>query len=141
MTSQEKKDESRAASEDGNDVRNDVLYETDLHGKLEASDSQRLELTGWRLATLMFAIFSGLFLSFLDTSIVAVALATIADHFQDFDASSWVFTAYLLNYMAFGIILSRLSDVFGMKAVELTCMVLFLAFSLGCGLSRNMTEL
>lgn len=111
------------------------------HHEATATATDGSQLPRWRLICLMLAIFIGLFLSFLDTTIVAVALATIAKHFGEFDNSSWVFTAYLLTYMAFGIILSRLSDTLGTKTMEAACMVLFLAMSIGCALSTGMTEL
>ena len=100
-----------------------------------------LQIEGWRRTLLLVAVFTGLFLSFLDTTIVSVALATIANQFDDFDHSTWVITAYLLTYMAFAIITSRFSDIFGKKAVEVACFVIFIAFSLGCALSRTMTQL
>jgi MFS family permease len=96
--------------------------------------------TARRIAVLV-AAYLGLFLSFLDVSIVAVALATIAGQFQAYEQSNWVFNAYMLTYMAFGIILARLSDIFGILSVEIMSLTLFLAFSIGCALSRNMTEL
>lgn len=43
--------------------------------------------------------------------------------------------------MAFGIILARLSDTFGKKAIEVASLVLFLIFSLACALSKNMIQL
>lgn len=98
-------------------------------------------LVGWRLVVVLIAAFLGLFLSLLDSTIVAVALTTIADEFGAFDQSSWVITAYLLTYMAFSIIVSRLSDIFGRKIMLLVALTLFAAFSLGCALSRSMLEL
>ncbi|KAK5173542.1 uncharacterized protein LTR77_002223 [Saxophila tyrrhenica] len=98
-------------------------------------------LAGWRRNLILTSLFLGLFLSFLDTTIVAVALPTIATQFDDFDSSTWVLTAYLLTYMAFAIIISRFSDIFGKKTVEVASFSLFLAFSLACGLSKNMTQL
>ncbi len=98
-------------------------------------------LTGWRLHLVLTSLFLGLFLSFLDTTIVAVALSTIATQFNDFDHSTWVLTAYLLTYMAFAIIMSRFSDIFGKKSVEVASFVVFLCFSLACGLSQSMTQL
>jgi hypothetical protein len=44
-------------------------------------------------------LFLGLFLSTLDTSIVATALVTILTDFNDFALSPWVVLAYLLTYM------------------------------------------
>jgi MFS family permease len=101
----------------------------------------RLHLSRWRQIFIMFAIFVGLFLSFLDVSIVAVALATISNDFGEFQDSTWVFTGYMLTYMAFGIILSRLRDIVGMLTIEALSIVLFSAASLGCALSENMTQL
>jgi MFS family permease len=107
----------------------------------ERVEAMKLDLRGWRLVVIMLSIFTGLFLSFLDTSIVAVALATIASKFNSFANSSWVFTAYLLTYMAFGIILARLSDIFGLRIIEAMSMLLFLIFSAACGGARSMTQL
>nr|POE63739.1 efflux pump roqt [Quercus suber] len=98
-------------------------------------------LTGWRLVLLLVAVYLGLFISMMDTTIVAVALTTIANDFDAFDQSSWVLTAYLLTYMACSIIVSRLSDVFGRKTVELASLVCFAAFSLGCALSTSILQL
>ena len=100
-----------------------------------------LQIDGWRRILLLISVFIGLFLSFLDSTIVAVALTTIADQFNEYDRSTWVITAYLLTYMAFAIIISRLSDIFGRRTVEVASFVIFICFSLGCALSRNMTEL
>lgn len=99
------------------------------------------KLSGWRLRCVVGSVFVGTFLSFLDTTIIAVALPTISNQFNDYERSSWVFTAYLLTYMAFGIILARMSDIFGKKAIEVTSMLVFLVFSLGCALSKNMIQL
>ncbi|KAH9810508.1 Major facilitator superfamily domain, general substrate transporter [Teratosphaeria destructans] len=107
----------------------------------QPSDPQRLEISQWRGVVIMVSIFIGLFLSFLDTSVVAVALASIANEFGEFGNSNWVFTSYMLSYMAFGIILSRLSDIFGMAAVEIFSMLTFTAASLGCALSQSMLQL
>ena len=107
----------------------------------EKATSTSLQLDGWRRIVLLISLFTGLFLSFLDTTIVSVALATIAYQFDDYDRSTWVVTAYLLTYMAFAIIIARLSDIFGKKVVEIASFLLFIGFSLGCALSRNMTQL
>ena len=101
----------------------------------------RPTLHGWRLYLVMSGVFTGLFVSMLDTSIVAVALPTIANEFQNFADSTWVFTAYMITYMAFGIILARLSDIFGLAFVEILSMVIFMAFSLACALSKTMLQL
>lgn len=107
----------------------------------QSNTPQGVQLEGWRHTLVLTSVFTGLFLSFLDTTIVSVALATIAGEFNDFSRATWVITAYLLTYMAFAIIITRLSDIFGRKTVEIMNFVLFIAFSLGCALSRSITEL
>lgn len=97
--------------------------------------------TGWRLALLLTALYTGLFLSFLDTTIVSVALPTIASTFSSYNRATWVLTAYLLTYMAFATIIARFSDIFGRKTVSVASFVFFLAFSMACALSRSMVQL
>lgn len=103
--------------------------------------NNEVSLKGWRLLLTMLAAFTALFLSMLDTSIVAVALPTIANEFQNFSDSNWIFTAYMITYMAFGIILARLSDIFGLAFVEILSMIVFMVFSLACALSKSMLQL
>jgi len=114
------------------------------HNEVEQSETSvrtPVQLEGWRRIFVLIAVFIGLFLAVLDSTIVSVALATIADDFDDFNNATWVITAYLLTYMAFAIIITRLSDIFGRKAVEVASLVLFIAFSLGCALSQSMLQL
>jgi MFS family permease len=108
---------------------------------LQTGPQPTIEVSGWHRILLLASVFTGLFLSFLDSTIVSVALATIANQFHDFEHATWVVTAYLLSYMAFAIIIARLSDIFGKKAVEICSFLLFIGFSLGCALSQNMTQL
>ncbi len=137
-------------AEDHTSARNSYLSsETIEHAKPpndpEACEPQSpplaIDVTGWRRTLLFTAIFIGQFLSFLDTTIVSVALATIASQFDDYSRSTWVVTAYLLTYMAFAIVITRLSDIFGRKTIEIASFVIFLGFSLGCALSQSMTQL
>lgn len=65
----------------------------------DASEKTSRQPLGWRLNVLVAASFAGFFLSLLDTTIVAVALPSIADQFADFERSTWVINAYLITYM------------------------------------------
>ncbi|CAK4013795.1 Major facilitator superfamily domain, general substrate transporter [Lecanosticta acicola] len=96
---------------------------------------------GWRLNVIVIASFIAFFLSLLDTTIVAIALPAISDHFQEFDRSTWIINAYLITYMAFAILVSRLSDIFGRKIIQLASLVIFIGFSVGCALSQSITQL
>jgi hypothetical protein len=118
-----------------------TLVESRLPSHPAAGPPQVPPLSGWRLTTVFLASLVGLFLSLLDTTIVAVSLTSIANHFQDFERSTWVINAYLLSYMAFAIIISRLSDPFGRKTVQVVAFTIFIAFSIGCALSQTMAQL
>ena len=61
--------------------------------------SSKIEVEGWRRIVLVITALMGLFLGFLDTTIISVALPTIANEFDDYSHSTWVVTAYLLTYM------------------------------------------
>lgn len=100
-----------------------------------------IDVQGWRRIVLVGSVLAGLFLGFLDTTIVSVALPSIAGDFNDYSRSTWIVTAYLLSYMAFAIIISRLSDIFGRQAIEIGSFLIFMGFSLGCALSPNMITL
>ncbi len=121
----------------------------------------KIDVRGWRRGLLVASVLAGMFLGFLDTTIVSVALPTIASDFGDYGRSTWVVTAYLLTYMgecsnlssniicrmltiqpsAFAIIISRLSDIFGRQVVEITSFIVFMITSLGCAVSQSMVGL
>ncbi|KAF9261004.1 MFS general substrate transporter [Marasmius fiardii PR-910] len=82
-----------------------------------------------------------LFISALDSTIVAVALPTIGSDFNDYQQSSWLVTAYLLTYTAFLPIVSKLTDILGRKPVLLTSTIFFLLWSGACGGAKSMTQL
>lgn len=58
-----------------------------------------IDVQGWRQWALVGTALSGLFLGFLDTTIISVALPTISDQFEAYGLSNWVVTSYLLTYM------------------------------------------
>ena len=83
----------------------------------------------------------GLFLSLLDTSIVATALYTIGTDFGAFSTVNWVALAYTLAYVGFTVIMAFLGDVVGRRNAYLGTTVLFMAASLGCGFSQSIEAL
>lgn len=56
----------------------------------------------------------------MEASIVATALITIAETFNNYITVQWVVLAYLLSYMGFSVIVVRLSDVFGRKWIVIS---------------------
>lgn len=83
----------------------------------------------------------GLFLSMVDSSIVATSLYTIGAEFQSVDSVNWVALAYTLAYLGCAVTFARLSDVIGRRNAFVTAYVVFFAFSLACGFSRDLPQL
>ncbi|ORX96601.1 MFS multidrug transporter-like protein [Clohesyomyces aquaticus] len=99
------------------------------------------QIQKWRLVSLYVSVCSGLFLSFLDTSIVATALYTVGVEFHSLAKVNWVALAYTLAYLGCTAIFASLSDVFGRRNAWIAAMVLFLAFSIGCGFAQSLNQL
>lgn len=83
----------------------------------------------------------GLFLTLVDTSIVATSLYTIGIEFEAAETVNWVALAYTLAYLSCAVTFARLSDVVGRRNTFLAAQVMFVAFSLACGVSQNMPQL
>jgi EmrB/QacA subfamily drug resistance transporter len=90
-------------------------------------------------------VFSGLLLvmllAALDSTIVSTALPTIVGDLGGLEHLAWVVTGYLLAQTIVTPIYGKLGDLYGRKIVLQSAVVLFLAGSALCGLSRTMTQL
>ncbi len=85
------------------------------------------------------AVGIGLFTSVVDYGTVAVALPTIADHFNaDFPTVQWIMVGYNLTICALLLPMGRLSDIIGRKQVYITGLVLFV---IGSALSALSTDI
>ncbi len=80
-------------------------------------------------------------LAALDSTIVATALPTIVGELGGLSRLAWVVTAYLLAQTVVTPLYGKLGDLYGRKKVLQTGIVIFLAGSALCGLSRSMTQL
>src|SRR5215467_11602267 len=81
----------------------------------------------------------GLFMVFLDGSMVNVALPTIqADLQAQLSDLQWVVDAYILPFAALMLTVGTLGDRFGRKRLFLAGLVLFLLGSLLCGVSPSL---
>ncbi|RDW93803.1 putative MFS multidrug transporter [Aspergillus mulundensis] len=106
-----------------------------------AIDEPNASLKGWRLRLLTLGLALAVFLASLDSIIVSTALTAIAKDLQSWDKSSWVVSSYLTTYFSFLVIWAKVSDLVGRKLMLITALVLFLAFSGGCGGARTMLQL
>src|SRR5438477_5273692 len=87
------------------------------------------------------ALFLALLLAALDQTIVSTALPTIVGELGGLSHLSWVVTSYLLASTIVTPIYGKLGDLYGRKIVLQTAIVVFLAGSAFCGMSRTMAEL
>jgi hypothetical protein len=94
-----------------------------------------------RLVAITVGVSLGLFLSMLDSSIVATSLFTIALEFHDVSAINWVALSYALTYLSCAVLCARISDVIGRRAAFVVAYVVFIVFSLACGWARGMGQL
>src|SRR5690348_11759984 len=94
-----------------------------------------------RVHLIFGALMLVLLLASLDQTIVSTALPTIVGDLGGLSKLSWVVTAYLLASTVVGPVYGKLGDLYGRKIVLQTAIVIFLAGSALCGISRTMTEL
>ena len=82
-----------------------------------------------------------LLLAALDQTVVYTALPTIVADLGGLDHLSWVFTAYILTSTVVAPLYGKLGDLYGRRAMVFIAVALFLAGSLACAASTNMTAL
>ncbi|KAF9871550.1 MFS multidrug transporter [Colletotrichum karsti] len=101
----------------------------------------RGQMTPFMKANLVMSLLLGLFLSTLDTSVIATSLISISEEFHDHHNASWVLLAYMLTYMGCSVGIAKLSDIFGRRRMLFFSWVMFIFFSLGCAAADNMRTL
>ncbi len=87
------------------------------------------------------AIFLQVFLAAVDTTIISTAMPTVVAALGGLRWYSWVFSAYMIASTIATPIAGKLSDQFSRKHMYLAGIAGFLAASILCGLSQNMTWL
>lgn len=128
-----------------------------VQGNSPASTTVLHNITQARLHTIIAGLWLCLFLSAMDTTIVTTALIKISSDFHSLEQAPWLVTAYLLTYncklsaqnaasvllisTAFLMITAKLSDIWGLKSLLITCAAIFLIFSMACGGAQTMVQL
>ncbi|KAF2181151.1 hypothetical protein K469DRAFT_692381 [Zopfia rhizophila CBS 207.26] len=110
-------------------------------GENGLGDFQSYYLKGWKLQVLSFALCLGLFLATLESTIVSTSLLSITNSLHSFQKSSWIVTSYLLTFTGFLVIIAKLSDIFGRKAMIVFCLLTFITFSIACGFAQTSIQL
>ncbi|KAF5855224.1 hypothetical protein ETB97_009653 [Aspergillus alliaceus] len=96
---------------------------------------------GWRLCFTTIGLVISLYLVNLEVTIVSTSLLSITGDLNGFSKTSWIITGFLITYTGFMSIWTRISDIIGRKKTLIAANLIFLAFSLGCGLSRSVNTL
>jgi len=90
---------------------------------------------------ILLGLMLAMFLSALDQTIVATALATIGRAYSDVESLAWIVTSYLLAATAVTPLYGKLSDIHGRRPVLLGGIAIFVAGSIACALAPNMPAL
>ena len=109
----------------------------DTRGKSVTFSASRHQPVRLIFAALMLVML----LASLDQTIVSTALPTIVGELGGLAELSWIVTAYLLTTTIVTPLYRKLGDQFGRKVVLQSAILLFLAGSALCGLSRSMGQL
>ena len=89
---------------------------------------------------ILLAILLALFLFALDQTVVGTALPVIVTDLRGEDLYTWAVTIYLLTATISGPIYGKLSDLYGRRPIFIWALGLFLAASIGAGLSQEMWQ-
>ncbi len=80
----------------------------------------------------------GLLMSSIDSTVVSVALPTfIKDLHTNILWAAWTISLYFIAMTMAMPLMGNMSDTFGRKKIYVSCLVLFTASSLACGLAPN----
>ncbi|MEU9482369.1 MFS transporter [Streptomyces decoyicus] len=106
-----------------------------------ALDAAPAPVPSARAHALVLTLMAAVFLSLLDSQIVATALPQMVSDLGGLDRFAWVTTGYLIGGSAAVPVCGKLGDLFGRKRVFLAAVVVFLAASALCGIAQTMTQL
>ncbi|KAL2818528.1 MFS general substrate transporter [Aspergillus cavernicola] len=84
---------------------------------------------------------AGIFLSAAEITIISTSLVTITDELMNHEQGSWLITAYLLTFTGFLTLWAKCPHVYGLKTSLLSSLLIFVAFSGGCGAVQTMNQL
>lgn len=95
------------------------------------------EVSGARLWVTLAAVYLGVFLGAIDTTIIATLSAPISSEFRSLSLLSWLAAAYLIANAACQPVSGRLTDIFGRGAGLVFSNIFFAAGNLICGLAQS----
>ncbi|WP_102346256.1 MDR family MFS transporter [Bacillus sp. Marseille-P3661] len=90
---------------------------------------------------IMLSIVSAMYFAAVNQTIVGTALPRIVGELGGVEYFNWVYTMFMLASAISGILVGKLSDVYGRKVFLLTGISIFLVASFLCGLSQSIIQL
>ncbi|KAI7827774.1 major facilitator superfamily domain-containing protein [Kickxella alabastrina] len=98
-------------------------------------------LSGLKLALAIISLDILIFISALDTTIVATVYVPIGNTMNALDKSEWIITSYLITVTAFQPLYGKISDILGRVETIVVAIVIFLIGSILCAVSKSMDML
>ncbi|OTB08391.1 hypothetical protein M426DRAFT_317013 [Hypoxylon sp. CI-4A] len=123
---------------DVTDVETGEVDSDDNDGDAAAAAAPKLNVN---MTTLLPALAIGIFLVATDQTLTIATYGKIGSDLNALNSTSWISTSYFLTLTAFQPLYGKLSDIFGRKESLLFAYFVFGLGCLGCGLSRDITQL
>ncbi|KAL8842521.1 MAG: hypothetical protein Q9170_000475 [Blastenia crenularia] len=128
-----------AAVKDGNNNDND---NHDSSNQDEERESPYLSgISKQRFWVLYFGVLLQYFVACFDSTMMASSHPNITSYFKASDSASWLSTAFLVTYIAFQPLYSRLSDFIGRRPVYFFSLIVFCLTSVWCALAQSIESL
>ena len=131
----------RAAPEGDGPAQSESANDVESNQRAGDGEDPEAEQVRTKVKSFLPILGVGIFLAFLDQSIVAAINEEIGSDLHAFRNVSWIATAYFLTMTASQPLYGKLSDVFGRKPCLLFAYTMFGIGSLGCGLTTSMEGL
>ena len=132
-------DQAERAPPDGHgSAQNGSVDDPESNQQTEETEDPEVVQRRKNVKSLLPVLAVGIFLAFLDQSIVAAINGEIGSDLHALRNVSWIATAYFLTMTASQPLYGKLSDVFGRKPCLLFAYTMFGVGSLGCGITSTM---
>ena len=123
-------------------MKSDSLEKTSLQDSLPGQSSHKfVALPRSQVVITLVCVMLAMFLAALDQTIVSTATPRIIADLGGFDKYTWITTGYMVASTTAAPVVGRLSDIYGRKWIFIGSVFVFIAGSVLCGFSENMTQL
>jgi len=120
-------------------LTDEPINDTEEDGKPQLQDQTNL-LPAREVIIVFIGLSLGVFLAFLESTILGTALFSITKDLHGGEEAPWIITSYLLVSTALTPIYGRISDIFGRKMILLACLIEFWFACLACALAQSTTQ-